>query len=224
MNSKRHNNRTTDINLEERRIRPSLGSNLPYGFPPSYDCKLKYVETFQFSSLLGVISNQVYSLNSLYDPNVTGVGHQPLFYDQITAVYGRYKVYDVDVRITATNRSDTPFDIVVAYGQGSNTFSSINNAKEQSYSTFYTLGSNTGNRQVATIKRFIHLPSLQGVSDTAWDAEANFGGLDTSAPADRLFLKIVGQPHDTVTADTHVQVELVFHARFKQLSNAIAQS
>lgn len=199
--------------------------NLCIGFPRVHDCRLKYVQTFQFNAALGIINNYVFRLNSLYDPDYTGVGHQPLYFDQLATLYERYKVYDVDIRVTATNNSATsPIDLVVTYGQGAGSFSDINNAKEQAFAEFWTLGVSTGNKQTATFYRSVHLPSLQGVTDVAWESEASFGALCTADPFDNVFLKLVGQPHVSETADLHLQVELVFYARFKQKDGAIVGS
>lgn len=40
-----------------------------------------------------------FRLNSLYDPDYTGTGHQPRFFDQWSAIYGSYNVYKVRVKV-----------------------------------------------------------------------------------------------------------------------------
>lgn len=45
-----------------------------------------------------------FRLNSLYDPNFTGTGHQPLGFDQYAALYNYYRVYKVDVQVRVTAR------------------------------------------------------------------------------------------------------------------------
>ena len=44
-------------------------------------------------------SEKVYRLNSLFDPDLSGVGHQPYGYDQLMAIYQRYKVIYCDVEV-----------------------------------------------------------------------------------------------------------------------------
>lgn len=45
-----------------------------------------------------------FRLNSLFDPNFTGTGHQPLGYDQFGALYGIYRVYKVEVQVRLTGK------------------------------------------------------------------------------------------------------------------------
>ena len=51
---------------------------------------MKYSQTFTISSALGAV--QRFNLNNIYDPDRTGVGHQPYGYDQLGAIYNRYRV------------------------------------------------------------------------------------------------------------------------------------
>jgi hypothetical protein len=69
------------------------------------------------SATVGLVGNvQKYSLNSLFDPDVTGVGHQPYGFDQLctsTGPYSRYKVIGCKVKITAV----CPDNLVYLYTQ-----------------------------------------------------------------------------------------------------------
>jgi len=67
-----------------------------------YDATLSYgvdvTLTTAGSSSAGV--TYVFRLNSLYDPDLTGTGHQPYQYDQLTAIYSRYLVKSAFVDLT----------------------------------------------------------------------------------------------------------------------------
>lgn len=51
-------------------------------------------------------SDQLFRLNSLFDPDQSGVGHQPYFYDQLTGIYSRYKVLRCRVNLWVQNPTD----------------------------------------------------------------------------------------------------------------------
>jgi len=44
-----------------------------------------------------------FSINSLYDPDYTGVGHQPMYFDNYTQVYSKYKVKYATITATVIN-------------------------------------------------------------------------------------------------------------------------
>jgi hypothetical protein len=59
--------------------------------PNRLRAKLKYVATFSASA--GVTPGvNVYSANGLYDPDITGTGHQPRGFDQLIALYDHFVV------------------------------------------------------------------------------------------------------------------------------------
>ena len=61
-------------------------------FPNTKTLNLRYVENFTLNpGVLGATVN-VFSMNGLFDPNITGIGHQPMYFDNYMAIYGRYRV------------------------------------------------------------------------------------------------------------------------------------
>ena len=63
---------------------------------------MKYSETFQLNSLQGFCR---LNLNSIFDPNRTGTGHQPYAHDTFQALYNRYRVISTSWVITVYNAS-----------------------------------------------------------------------------------------------------------------------
>lgn len=47
----------------------------------------------------------VFSGNGCYDPDTTGTGHQPMYFDNLSAVYGRYVVSFSKINVTVINHS-----------------------------------------------------------------------------------------------------------------------
>lgn len=46
-----------------------------------------------------------FQANSLYDPDTTGVGHQPMYFDNFMEVYWRYRVNYAQITVTVVNHS-----------------------------------------------------------------------------------------------------------------------
>lgn len=73
------------------------------GFGNKKTVRLRYCEEISLSPTAGAIASWTFSANGMYDPNVTGSGHQPsgfdqnmAFYDQYTVVKSRCKVRYID--------------------------------------------------------------------------------------------------------------------------------
>lgn len=75
--------------------------------------KLKYVEAFSLNpGASGVPATHVWSANGMYDPNISGVGHQPRGFDQLMALYDHYYVTSSTVTVdfgSVSNDAIAPF-------------------------------------------------------------------------------------------------------------------
>ena len=56
------------------------------GFPDQLVVKLKYTDQINLTNIVGY-GSYVYRMNSLFDPDLTGSGHQPLGFDQYAQLY-----------------------------------------------------------------------------------------------------------------------------------------
>lgn len=103
---KRGNNRLSNISsiAVNRLVQRPL-------FPLKYKATLTYSATQGVSinpGVAGAVGSYLFRANSLYDPDVTSVGHQPMGFDQIMSVYDHY--YVIGSRITVSwNNGDTTY-------------------------------------------------------------------------------------------------------------------
>jgi len=76
--------------------------------------RLMYVEKdTSFGGLaVGAMAFYSFRATSLYDPNFTGLGHQPLGFDQLAALHERYIVTGCRYKVTFTSRSTTNNGVV----------------------------------------------------------------------------------------------------------------
>jgi len=70
-------------------------------------------------------AESVFRLNSLFDPDFTGVGHQPYGFDQLSGLYAKYKVLRVTFRLIATTTSNLNNVTIGAVVQGPEQTSSL---------------------------------------------------------------------------------------------------
>lgn len=69
-------------------IRP----NRNFPLPSTITVPMRYVEFFALDAPIGTPTYHTFSANGLYDPNVTGTGHQPMGFDQMMTLYNHYEV------------------------------------------------------------------------------------------------------------------------------------
>ena len=74
-------------------------------FPTEIMKDFSYCDAFSLASQ--TVTNafgteRVWRLNSLFDPDLTGVGHQPYYYDQVSFLYMFYRVFEVAWEIQFT--------------------------------------------------------------------------------------------------------------------------
>lgn len=62
----------------------------------------------------GQPATHIFSANGLFDPDYTGVGHQPLAFDEMTTLYNHYTVVGVKLTYTFTTQSASYAHIVAA--------------------------------------------------------------------------------------------------------------
>jgi len=112
--------------------RIAVGNNMCYGFPTQLLTKLRYTSTYSLTSTTGSLAKQVMYLNSTFDPDNTGVGHQPLYRDTYAGIYNHYAVVSTKTRcIFQSLFSGTACNSGIVLEDDNNTSSSGNVLIEQ---------------------------------------------------------------------------------------------
>lgn len=88
--------------IQTRLSSASLASRGGTLWPERVFTKLKYLELLIFTSTAGAVDDNVYKANSLFDPNSSGVGTQPMGLDQLAVLYSRYRVFGSKITLRCT--------------------------------------------------------------------------------------------------------------------------
>lgn len=84
---------------KNKRLRPLYTVNYPLA--KTTVRRLKYVDYFNLNPGAGLFTSYVFTANGCWDPNISGVGHQPYGFDQIMAMYNHYIVLGSKINVTA---------------------------------------------------------------------------------------------------------------------------
>jgi len=82
-----------------------------FGFPKRLVTKLRYAagEGLFMSSVTGSVAKYVFSCNSIFDPDRTSTGHQPLYHDTYQAIYDHYAVIESKITYRFVNNNASSY-------------------------------------------------------------------------------------------------------------------
>lgn len=159
----------------------------------------------------GVPATHIFRLNSLYDPDYTGIGHQPLGFDQIMPLYNHYTVLGAKVTLIWSNHDPSYNKMCIAQIKDNTTLSTISGEMIENAMCKYAViapkqAGPSINKMVFTISmsKFFGRPIL-GEHDFTADIVTN--------PVEKVYLHLTSNPFDAVDAtDTHVSVLIEYVA------------
>lgn len=108
---------TTVVKKAKQAAKPKTSFGIPrwagktkVGFPKELRMKHWYVETLTLASTTGTPGFYLFRCNGMFDPNHTGTGHQPLYFDQLTAIYDHFNVRNskITLRAAVPSTNSTP--------------------------------------------------------------------------------------------------------------------
>lgn len=155
--------------------------------------KLTYAQYFSLDPALSTAAVQVFTANGLYDPDITGTGHQPAGFDQYMALYGEYIVTGSWIKVTAFN-SDTNVGQVlgVTFCDKSTTSADTRVYIEGGNSKYFGMGTTAADG----VKSITHYANIRSVSTQDIFNEDNFAGTASANPTDTHYWHIWGYAID----------------------------
>lgn len=84
--------------------------------PKTFTTRLRFCEIYSFNPTAASYSANEFRANDLYDPNYTGVGHQPLPFDQLMAFYDHFTVTKSKIHVNFQHTSTASGGVPAACG------------------------------------------------------------------------------------------------------------
>lgn len=173
--------------------------------------KLKYNEGFGSAA---TPIDYVWNLNSIFDPNQTGTGHQPYGHDTLALLYNRYRVIKTSFILRAASGTAGTYTarVVVGANNAVTAYTDANLAAESpNFRTFF-VQNGTNNLH---IKGSYYLPQLTGQTETEYKGDDRFAALFGASPTENLCLHVVNAgPGDNTSPGTDIivyNITLIFH-------------
>lgn len=173
-------------------------------FPREMKVTLKYSEFFNSTSSAGLLLDQQMNLNSIYDPNRTGTGHQAQAYDQWALFYNRYRVDGCRVTVTWTVAPNLGATLCIL---GSNDTTSIVDPSIITESPMCTIGHMAAGGPAVRCTKYFDLAALNGVSRSVYNADDRYSAPFGSSPTETIIAHIGSWENSSFTYSFHVQME-----------------
>lgn len=177
--------------------------NIYRPFPSTVRVLLPYYEKGYSigGGLVGLANTQLCNIGSIFDPDTTGVGHQPLGHDQYAAIYEQYVVLNIMYEVVIANFSAA--QVVVAGVTISDSLTPQTDVRvlvENGGTDWRTLGFNGSNTAVATFKGKVNIAKVHGLTESEHISAhlAQFG----ANPAESVFMHVWAADGFSGTAPT----------------------
>lgn len=193
-----------------RKGRSKMTLKVPRGvgfISPRFVTTLKYNEEVSVLGVLsGLTADYQFNLNSIFDPNFTGTGHQPYGHDTLQGIYYRYRVFKCSWVISMTCTDRLHAAVIPVNGAAIFTDASLAAEMPRAISKVFTPGGNS-----LMFKGRSYLPLLGGDKRTEYKSDDRFAALFGSNPLELMRLHIIIQNTSLVTISVPVNVTLVYH-------------
>jgi len=140
----------------EAHMIPGVDGNKIWAFPNSIITKLRYVQYLTLTSTSGSMASNYFRANSVFDPDQTGTGHQPLYRDAYAGIYNHYLVLGSKITVRACHVTPETTATALAFGivgEDDNAASGTSETRmEQSNSAYALIGKNSSAVLTATFE------------------------------------------------------------------------
>lgn len=184
----RRTTRKAGVRSRRRPKRVKRTKRMPVLWPTRKAVRLNYAEHFDANTLVGGIVVQYnYSANGIFDPNITGGGHQPKGFDQVMSNYDHYVVVGTKISVEFVNKTEHPIRVgIMLRDSAPSGTASIEGVEEYRFKRFTTLdGITMGGKSYGTVSMAINPAKFLGRSKALSDSQLK-GNVSTN-PAEQCY-------------------------------------
>lgn len=200
-------------------------------FPERLFAKLEYCDLFTLTintstaGAWGAAPYQVFQ-SSLYDPDLTGTGHQPMYYDQLmqaSTVYSYYRVYGIGYTIEFVNTNTIQsMEAAILFTPVAASITVASKAdwirlEEQADVRSITVGPQATKPKI--VKGYMSVAKACGVSPSVVKNDDRFRALYNANPAELAYMQVYVTSGNVSSSNVcQLKFRLTYYAEFTGLS------
>jgi len=183
---------------------------------------LYYDSNFHHNSATGLLVCQYFRANDLYDPDATGVGHQPVGFDQAMLFWEQFCVFSSKISVMFMSNSNTPVRVGIFLNPDTTNPTSTTALMENGYlvsKVLFGASSTTAGGSAHTIGRLdftFNAPRyFSSANKETYFANRDFTGTVASSPTEMAYFGIFTfDMAGNATYDIYYDVTISYDARF----------
>lgn len=187
--------------------------------PQRIIAKHKYATSVAATSI-GSFSQYQFNLNSTWDPDRTGVGHQPYGRDTYSQLYNRYRVVSCSYRVAAIPSNTARVIQIACVPTNSGAVLPLNLAEVREQPRCKYVIQQPGAPQ-QYVSGFVSIPSLMGRTKAQYMADDNYQAQSSASPTELAILNIFagGITDDVISETMYFNVELEMTVEWFDVNN-----
>lgn len=174
--------------------------------------KLRYATSFYLAGTSGVVASNVLAANGLYDPEITGTGHQPMGFDQMMLSYNHYAVTSAKLTVTFHNFAASTPVVSLLVAAGSTPSTVVETILEYGLNNHSALEAKSTFGSVKTMDAFVSIKKFEGVKDIA--DVTDLKGSVAANPVELTYFHVQCWDNAGVTTNILCEVIMEFSAMF----------
>jgi len=186
-------------------------------YPASIRRRLRYSTTFALSSSLGVPVGYLFAANGLFDPDVSGTGHQPMGFDQMMLSYNHYCVFSCRIIASFKNTATNSPTVAIRLDANNSVVVNVDQIIEYGALQMEQLQGRNAYGSIVTLTSFVDIRKIQGLKNLQDDSDLR-GGL-SSNPTELTYWHLMLWDSSGTSSTCNVDIVLEFDALFTEPRN-----
>lgn len=165
----------------------------------------------------GIAASHILSANGLYDPDITGGGHQPIGFDQLMQLYDHYTVVGAKIRAYVQNKDTSNPQFAAVTVRDSNTASTdTREIVENGYVSMVSLATFGTGGDKSSMATSVDIAKFLGRSNVL--ADPTLKGTSAANPTEQVYFHVSAFPMEQVDAgsvsiNVVVDYDVIFHEK-----------